>query len=352
MREARLPAADLEEATRLAREDLLALRGANLFITGGTGYIGKWLLEVLLHADAALGLQLQGTVLTRDPAAFAASHPYLARADGPFRFVAGDVRGFELRRAGFTHAIHAATDVVVTNTPLDTFDVTVDGTRRVLEACRAGGVRDVLLLSSGAIYGRIPESMTHVPESYGGRPDLSALGAAYGVGKLATEWLGSAYSQVHGLACKSARVFAQVGPYLALDKQFAAGNFILDVLEGRPFVIKGDGTPMRSYMYGTDLAVWLLAILVRGRPSAAYNVGSDHGVSIEELAHAVGAAAGIATPEVSILTPRVEGRPRERYVPDISLARNELGLRIHTPLAAALTRTITWYRDFRGVKAS
>lgn len=343
----RLPLADLKEAVELAREDLLALRGANLFITGGTGYIGKWLLETLVHADAALGLGLRGTVLTRDPAAFRSSHPHLAREDGPFRFVAGDVRSFELPRASFTHAIHAATDVVATNAPLQTFDVTVDGTRRVLELCRASGVRDVLLLSSGAVYGRIPETLTHVPESFHGRPDLGTVGAAYGVGKIATEWLGTAYSQAHGLSCKSARVFAQVGPFLALDKQFAAGNFILDVLEGRTFVIKGDGTPTRSYMYGTDLAAWLLAILVRGRSCAAYNVGSDDGVSIEELAHAVAAAAGVAEPKVSILTPRVEGRPRERYVPDIGLARSELGLRIHTPLPAALTRTINWYHHLR-----
>jgi dTDP-glucose 4,6-dehydratase len=334
---------DLLHIAYIARADLESLAGARLFVTGGTGYIGRWLLEGLCHANRALSLDLGITVLSRNPAAFQQTAPHLA-GDPAVTMVCGDILDFPFPKARFTHAIHAATDVIATNSPLKTFDVTVAGTRRFLDFCMSAGVRDALLLSSGAIYGVIPQTIECVPENYLGRPALDRVSSAYGVGKLATEWLGTAYSQAEGLQCKSARIFAQIGPYLALGKHFAAGNFIFNALRNEPFVIKGDGTPRRSYMYGTDLVIWLLAILLRGRSSAAYNVGSDVGLSILELAKHIAAAANLAAPTINVLgTPAADGS-YERYVPDISLARQALGLDVTVPIDAALAKTLNWFR--------
>ena len=278
-----------------------------------------------------------------DPAAFHQTSPHLA-GDPAVTLVFGDILDFQFPKGRFSHAIHAATDVIATNTPLKTFDVTVSGTRRFLDFCVSSGVRDTLLLSSGAIYGVIPQTIEFVPENYLGRPALDRVSSAYGVGKLATEWFGAAYSQAEALQCKSARIFAQVGPYLSLDKQFAAGNFIFNALKNEPFVIKGDGTALRSYMYGTDLVTWLLAILLRGRSSTAYNVGSDVGLSILELAKQIAAAANLVAPTINVLrTPAVDGS-YERYVPDISLARQALGLEVTVPIDAALAKTLNWFR--------
>lgn len=341
----RATVADLNHVIDLARADLLALKAARLFITGGTGYIGRWLLESLCYANRELGLNLNATVLSRDPMAFLCCYPHLGK-DPAVTLLEGDVRNFRFPAGHFTHGVHAATDVIAANTPLDTFDVTSLGTRQMLDFCQQRGVEDVLLLSSGAVYGPIPHTLNLVPETYRGRPDLDSVNAAYGVGKLVTEWLGTAYSSQHGLSCKSARVFAQLGPFLALDKQFAAGNFIRNALRAEPFIIQGDGTPLRSYMYGADLAVWLLGILVRGQARRAYNVGSDHAISIGELALQTAQAAGIRSPEIIVLTKPTSDRYIERYVPDISRAGKELGLEIRIPLDDALARTLTWYRQF------
>lgn len=333
---------DLNQIIFNSKNDFLALKGARLFITGGTGYIGRWLLESLCYANIQLSLGLKLVVLSRNPSDFLATSKHMA-SDPAVTFITGDVRTFDYPEGEFTHAIHAATDVILTQQPLDIFDVTVYGTRQVLKFCKERGVSDVLLLSSGAVYGPIPYNMTTVSEEYSGSPKNDALGSAYGIGKIATEWLGTAYTDEFGMACKSARVFAQVGPFLPLDKQFAAGNFILNALKKECFVIKGDGSPHRSYMYATDLITWLIAILVRGQGARAYNVGSDHSISIRDLAALIATVSGIDSPEIKILT-EPSDKPHERYVPNVTRAQNELDLVIRVPLEEALDRTIRWYK--------
>lgn len=339
----RAPLPDLAEITATAQTDLRALKGARLFITGGTGYIGCWLLESLCHANRELGLDIQAVVLSRQPALFRQQCPHLSN-DPAITLLQGDVRDFVFAQGRFTHLIHAATDVVAGSTALETFEVTVYGTRRVLEFARELGVHEVLMLSSGAVYGRLPHQINRVCEDYNGSHLLDDPDSAYGLGKMISEWLGNTYSNEYGLACKSARIFAQVGPYLALDAQFAAGNFMRDALQGQPFVIKGDGTPLRSYMYATDLVSWLWAILARGKGGRAYNVGSDKAVSIRELAVAIARVAGLESPDIHVLGQSAQGAAPERYVPDTSRARQELDLSITVPFEEALRRTIAWYR--------
>lgn len=339
----RAPMSDIDEITTIARVDLLALREARIFITGGTGYIGRWLLESLCHANRMLDLRLSATVLSRRPVEFASRYPHLA-GDPAITLVAGDVRNFSYDQNRFSHIVHAATDVINSTAPLDVFDVTVMGTQHVLEFARHQGVRDVLLLSSGAVYGSFPDEVERASEALPCVADVADARGAYGLGKIATEWLGNTYGQKYGFSCKSARVFAQIAPYLELGVQFAAGNFIRDALRGESIVIRGDGTPLRSYMYATDLIAWLWAILVRGEAGRAYNVGSDQGISIRCLAETIVRIANVEGVDIKVLGQPAPGAAPARYIPDTTFVRNELGLSITVPFEDALTRTIEWHR--------
>lgn len=316
------------------------LSGLSIFVTGGTGFVGKWLLATLLDADQALGLDCRITVLSRDPAAFECAWPAIA---GKVNWIAGDVRDFPIGSELFDVIIHAATDVVLQASPKDVFSTCLDGTRRVLELASHCGASRLLLVSSGAVYGPLPTGMTHVPETHLGGPDPLLASSAYGEGKRVSEWL-CAQASADGLEVKIARVFALVGPHLPLNKQFAIGNFLSAAIAGEQIVIQGDGTPHRSYMYASDMAAWLWAVLINGEPCRAYNIGSDASISIKALAERVSFILN-REPHICLQHQAVTGAAALRYVPDISRARHELCLPAPLELDEAISRTARWHSD-------
>jgi len=312
-------------------------------MTGGTGYLGKWMIELLHYARKRAYLNFELILLSRNIQDFLSQYPELAKEPW-FSYVEGDVRNFSFPEGDFTHVIHAATDVVATVAPLETFEVTVLGTRRVLEFAKERGARDVLIVSSGAVYGVFPDGVDRISESFLGRIDVKSSRAAYGLGKLTSEWLSNIYTQQSPLRCKIARMFAQVGPHLDLDSHFAIGNFIRNVLDKKNLRIEGDGTPVRSYMYATDLIIWLLRIWIKGGPGSVYNVGSEEAISIRGLADLVASTSLTDFLQVNVLGHSVTGAAPNHYLPDITLAHRELDLSITVPLKEAIERTLNWHR--------
>jgi hypothetical protein len=150
------------------------------------------------------------------------------------------------------------------------------------------------------------------------------------------------YQSRGDLECKIARCWAFCGPHLPLDRHFAIGNFIRDVLADRPIQIMSDGTPTRSYLYAADLAVWLWTILFRAPALVPFNVGSEHDISILELAETVAATLNPRT-EIRVAQQAVSGTPPLRYVPCVARARELLGLRETIGLEECIRRTARWY---------
>lgn len=337
-----------------------------IFITGGTGFFGKSILDYRLrHPDFMRDAEL--TILSRDPAAFiAANHRLASQPD--IRFVTGDVRTFSF--SDFTNStklcaptnscnscyswtkfdtvIHAATAAVTTLSDDEMYSTIVDGTRHVLEFAKTCDAKRILFTSSGAVYG--PQSAA-VDETAATNPTT-----AYGRGKLSAESL----CIDSGIPALIARCFAFTGPFLNRRIHYAIGNFIQDCLDGKDIVIKGDGTPLRSYMYADDLVEWLFAILDRGEPGRPYNVGSPNGLSIRELAETVRTALGsrneikvLGSVSTNFTNSTNSNAPTNScnscnswtktapstYVPVVTLAETELGLHMTVPLAEAIRKS-------------
>lgn len=308
------------------------LSGARVLMTGGTGFIGRWMLEALARS----GCDAQVTLLSRDPQGFADRVPHLAAR---FELVRGDVTGFVAPGGSYTHVIHAATDASAAlnaRDPLSMFDTIVEGTRRALNVARDDGAR-FFFLSSGAVYGAQPWELTHVGEDWRGGPDPCDPLSAYGEGKRAAETLCAIYAKQFGLDVVNARIFALLGPLLSLDIHFAAGNFIRDAMAGRTIRVIGSGEAVRSYLYAADLTVWLWTLLIAGQPGAVYNVGSEEAVSIADLARRTDQLLGGSG--VEILGRPDPGWNPGRYVPSTARIRADLGVAPNVGLDDAIRRT-------------
>lgn len=319
------------------------LKGARCFITGGTGFIGTWLLESLVWLNDHLELDIQAVVLTRNADTFASKAPHIA-AHSSITLLTGDIRTFAFPEGRFSFVIHGATDASAklnADDPIGMFDTIVEGTRRTLDFTVQSGAKNFLFLSSGAVYGDQPPHISHWSEFDFNGPDCTNAGSAYAEGKRAAELLCTLYAKQYGIEAKLARCFAFVGPYLPIDSHFAIGNFIRDAIAKKPIHISGDGTPYRSYLYAADLTLWLWTILLRGQTARPYNVGASQAISIAELATLVNKTIG--SNGIHIMQQSQEGAIPKRYVPSIERAEIELGLTQTVTLEQAIIKTASWH---------
>jgi dTDP-glucose 4,6-dehydratase len=291
---------DLKSILEQSESAFRSLDGARIFITGGTGFVGLWLLESLAYAKECLGLDVLATALTRSPKAFGEKRPHLREN---FDFLEGSAETVPLPFDQFTHVIHAAPDG----------DALAAGARRMLGFAEQCGAR-FLFTSSGAVH----------------RADCGDYALAKRIGEEET---------VHYKDGLVARMFTFVGPHLPLNKQFAVGNFIQSALSGWPINGRTGGSAIRSYLYASDMASWLWAILGFGRAGETYEVGSSHPITIKDLAEVIGRLAS----QPVIMDGQRDNGPA-RYLPETAKIKSELGVKETVSLEDGIQRTLRWHQ--------
>jgi dTDP-glucose 4,6-dehydratase len=341
-----LPIADLDFILEHCRAEFTNFHNTHLLITGGSGFFGRWLIEALLHANQQLHLNLTLYTFTRNLERFYALAPHL-KSSTSLQVISADIRQLPSLNFKPTHIIHAATDTTAGSSPTEQrhlFESIVLGTQAMLDFAMSSGTSHFLLTSSGGVYGKQPSEISHLAEDYSGAPDPLAPGSAYGIGKRAAEYLCGLASRSSNMHVTIARGYAFVGPLLPLDAHFAIGNFIRDALMGNDIIIKGDGTPVRSYLYAADLVIWLVKMLLNGTTGHAYNLGSDQSINMRELAQLV---VNLINPSAKVI---VQGQTTNIgvssiYVPSIQKARQDLQLKVYTDLPTAIQKTAAWNKS-------
>ena len=266
--------------------DAEIFRRKTVFITGGTGFFGVWILSALATIKKRLDGDMHIVALSRDPQKFLARHPLLDLDIG-VEFITGDVKDFLLGDVRPDYLIHMATtnaeETFAGEDQLKKLETLYLGTKNVLEQC-GPTLAKVLFTSSGVAYGNNKSGVFFETDSTA--PDTMDTGSALAIGKMTAEYLVAYYATRFGYGYCVARCFAFAGQYLPLDLHYAFGNFIMDALEGRDIVVKGDGLDERSYLYVGDAVAWLLRLLVEPA-NEIYNVGSEAPISIGDLARKV-----------------------------------------------------------------
>lgn len=330
---------DIRFVLAACRNDLQALSGKILLLTGGSGFVGSYLVESIIafnlsHDGAPCRLLLP----TRSLAAAREKWPHFFGVPELLWFEWDGLR-FEPPSDACDYVIHAASPADPASylqAPMQTMEDIANGTSVVLRYARRAGVRALLYLSSGAAYGRQAPEVDALAENEPGAPDLADLSSCYGEAKRYAELL----CRASGVPTVIARLFAFVGPYQDIDGSFAIPDFIRQAMRDKTIRIHGDGSAIRTYCYASDLTIGLWKLLLNGKPGELYNVGSDAPcVSIRELAELIAAQIG----NVEIV---VEGKtgagPRSRYIPNTDKFKQFYSARIS--LVEGLRKTLASYQ--------
>ena len=292
----------------------LKLKNAKILLTGGTGFFGIWLLNVFKHLYEKNCFNGEIYLITRDPTSFANKNPDLVQ-NNFIKLIKGDVKTITLGGIKPDHLIHfastSASETFHEIEQMKKIDTLYMGTKNILEQC-GNSLKKVLFASSGAAYGHV-ESASKISEDTLSRLMSTNDKYALCMGKILSEFQINHYSKIHNYDYSIARCFTFAGEFMPLSLHYAFGNFINDAMNGRDIVMSGSGTELRSYMYIGDAVLWFLALLADPK-NDTFNVGSDHAVSIRELANIVGAKGGCNV--VAQLDTNHEGNfVRSKYVP-------------------------------------
>ena len=259
----------------------------NILFIGGTGFFGKAFINYIKNNNILDCNQV--TIVGRSVESFLADNLEFSQLEN-IKYISADILNDMTQLEGnhFSHVVHAAADATnISNLKhIDRFDQIVNGTRNILEFVRNKLPNaKFLFISSGAVYGQMPENMNQFTEDFNGNTNNLESHNVYSIAKQTAEHLCSLYHDEHGLNISIARCFCFSGIHLPLNVHFAIGNFVQNVIDDKDIIIKGDGKSVRSYLDQDDMSEWILEILRNDKfNKTTYNIGSEDSISIKELA--------------------------------------------------------------------
>jgi dTDP-glucose 4,6-dehydratase/UDP-glucuronate decarboxylase len=337
---------DLDRIVADASTALGELRGKTVLVTGAAGFLMSYVVDALLHANELPGEPCRVLALDNGIVSDWKRIAHLAGRSDADLIDANVIDGvpFENQVDHIVHGASIASPSLYRRYPLETIDVNVTGTRRLLELARERGSRFVLL-SSSEIYGDPPREQIPTSEDYWGNVSPTGPRSPYDESKRLAETLCATFHRQFGVSTVVVRPFNVYGPRLGLEDGRVISDFLRDAVAGEPISLLSDGSPTRSFCYVSDFVTALLLLLVGGSAGEAYNVGNDEEVSIRQLAERVAAQAGTAGVRFGQSTDRdyLTDNPSRRC-PDLRKTRATIPWSPRISLDAGLSRTLAHYR--------
>ena len=316
------------------------LTNKSILITGGTGFFGKWFLELIFYANKNYNTNILTTLITRNENRFLLENPHF-KNNKFLKIIQIDIVDLKKINHKFDFLLHmaatSATETFNGETDANKTSTLFNGAKNIMEIAIASNIPKILFTSSGVVYGSSSKDMKD-------EDDVShSLGLekrnGLAKGKILAEDIISNLSLENNINFKIARCFSFVGPYLPLNIHYAIGNFINDATFKDEILINGNGSPYRSYLYISDTLIWLIKLLV-GNEEGVFNVGSERRIKIVELANMV---RDIVAPSKKVIIQEKEMHEgnfkRDVYLPNTSKIRDSLGVKEWTSLEDAILKT-------------
>jgi nucleoside-diphosphate-sugar epimerase len=332
---------DLEFISRNGKSTFNKLKGQNILIIGATSFVGMWVTEAILYADIKYNLEISITLISRNKVKTIERFKSFISSGKIFPIYKSlqEVQKSEL--FGINQVVNLATLTDSTSGDLQLID-NIQMFQKFWSLLDTNTVKNILFTSSGAAYGKNPEKLIHLKEEDAANININYKNLGYGLGKISSEYLGFQWAERDNFNFKVARLFSFSGAFLPLKSNYVIGNFINNVINNEPLLIKNPGKVYRSFLYGAELALWLWKILVEGN-NTVYNVGSDKEVTTIDLAKLI-SDMSCNNQKVIIMTENIQNN--ESYIPNIEKIKKELSVDIKYNLSDSIIKMINWYKKY------
>jgi dTDP-glucose 4,6-dehydratase len=346
----------LSEYNKFIREDCLhsiagiehyyrGLKNKTVLITGGTGFMGSWLTSFIIFLNKEYSYGIKLILLSRN-----ASESAISKWDTDntqIRFIDCDVRNLSDIPHEINYIIHAAASPDITyhsSQPIRTYETIVNGTFNLLNAASLlETLHNIVHISSGLVYGKNQTGFYDEEFSFG-KLNCSNIHVVYTEAKRMAETIVAICKNQFRLPITITRPFTFIGPFQSIEKTWAFNSVVREALLNNKIRIYGDGKIKRGYMYGSDMAAWILCMLANPTKTNIYNLGSDKAITLTEIASLVSSTLQSRT---AITYENHMGSlvNNSDWIPDTSRAKNQFPFNEPMALSTAIKKTINWHQN-------
>ena len=339
---------DLERIAGLY--DFSALDGRTIMLSGATGMIGSFLVDLIMHVNCRSSNRIKIIALGRNSAKAEKRFPSYSGND-LFLFHECDITkaiagigehvDYIIHAASTTHPVAYATE------PVGTITSNIMGLMNLMEYGLSHNLQRFAFLSSVEVYGESRGDTERFDEKYCGYIDCNTLRAGYPESKRLCEALCQAYRKEHGAEVVIPRLARTLGPTMLMSDTKAISQFIKKGIAGEDIVLKSEGTQLYTYTYMADAASGILACLLKGKDGEAYNIAScSNDISLKDLASQIASECGVNVVfDLPDETEKAGYSTATKAIMDSSKAENELGWRAEYGIDEAIKRTVRILRS-------